>query len=547
VRAVVAAPAVEVDAAWTLPAHPDVIQLYAEGLARSRNYDPVGARERLAEVTRRDPTFCRGQLMLGRVLEILGAEERVTVARIARDLAATLPPAARHAAVTESFSIEREWASCAEAATAWLAHSPDNLDAAIMIAKSHAWAKKPDEAARALAHARTLARCEEDLIQVDLAAYRVAERRRDFASAHASAEAATTRARALGATLHVAFARRCEAWALLSENELEAGVAAAGEAKALDVAMGNRAGALVSLNLLGGSLMTLGHLTSAKAAFEEATADHEVLGGQLRLPVTLSNLGESQLALGDLAGARASLDRALTFYPPDPRGDAYSDNYLGLQVLLVELDLRAGRLDAADARLAGIPALEDPYQRLRRATVAARVSHARDQLDAARRLLEDAIKLELPEEDRVEVRVFLARVLVDAGAGAKALPHLDAAIGALTHAQERDKLALAEGLRAESLRAAGRAADAVEAEARLVARAKDSEHVDVLTAAAIARARAGDLAPARALLPDARSRGDVTRALRIAVAVEPDDDAVAEAERLGLALYARQLRDAARP
>ena len=298
-----------------LPASPAAARLYAEGLARLRRFDALGARRLLEDATRADPGYAPAQAALAEAWSALGYDARAAeAARRAYEGAGDFSRAERLAIEARYRAVSREWPKAVELYRSLWTFFPDDLDHGLRLANAQISAGQGQDARVTLAAVRKLPAPASDDPRIELTEAMASEALGDFKAQLAQAERAAAKAQARGASLLLARARLSEAWAERHLGRPREATAASLAARRLYEDAGDRGGVALSLLFLSNGLEDEGDLAGARRAAEEGLAIRREIGddhGMARMLNTLANVLDAQ---GDLVGARRRREEALALF-----------------------------------------------------------------------------------------------------------------------------------------------------------------------------------------------------------------------------------------
>ncbi len=533
-------------------------RLYAEGVAKLRQLDALGARDLLERAAAEDPDSPLIHAALGECWASLGYDEKAREeTRQAFELSKGLPRERGLSVEARYRETTGEWDKAVEIYRALVAFFPDNLDYGLRLAEALAFAGRGGQALETLAALRRLPAPSSEDPRIDLADAGIAQALGDTRRELKAAEQARAKGAARGARLLVARAQLFEAHALERLGELSKATRSAESAREAYQEARDRSGVATALNRIGALLLERGELRAARATLEEALAIRQQIGHRYGAAITLSNLGITLWRQDDLDGALRAFQEAglrelgnrtaLASSLSDmsvvrfEKGDLLaaretSEEALGLlhevgarssaailQAILAQVLAAQGDLaDAAQEYEEAWPVLEENSDRTYAAMALfglGQVLAWQGDLAAARRRHEQALALREALGDKIgiaESRLALASLSIEEGAPAAAVAPAAAAAAVFGQEHASEKKAAAATVVALALVAQGKAAEARNAIAGASVLANDGQNVHRRLAAILATARV------RA------ANGEAQEALASL------ETALAEAKRLGL-------------
>ena len=299
----------------SLPRNPEAARLYAEGLARLRLFDALGARALLEKARAADPAHALTRAALAEAWSVLGYDGRAEEeARNALDRATSLSREDRLSIEGRYLEAIRQWDKAIEIYRTLFNFFPDNLEYGLRLASVQESAGKGKEAFETLAALRRLPAPAGSDPRIDVAeavtARYLSESRR---GREAAARAAQT-ALALGARHVLARARFEEGSNLQNLGQMDEAVTALGEAERLFREVGDQRGMAGSMNNRALVLAGRGDLESAERLSLEALAVYRAIGNKSGEALMVGNLGNIEYFRGNLAGARRRWEQTLPTY-----------------------------------------------------------------------------------------------------------------------------------------------------------------------------------------------------------------------------------------
>jgi DNA-binding winged helix-turn-helix (wHTH) protein/tetratricopeptide (TPR) repeat protein len=558
------APQVAAAAAAALPERPEAARLYAEGLAKLRQYDALGARPLLERAIAIEERFPLAHMALSQALSALGYDPlAVAEAKRALALAGSLSRAQQLEIAAGVAEAQKDWTTAATTDRSLLAFFPDNLEYGLSLARTLTAGGRAAEALGVIASLRRyppLASPASRDPRLDLAEAAAGGALSDWPGELASARraAAAARSRHLGLLLGEALLDEASAESIL--GEAQPAQDAWLEAARLFHDLGDtneEAGALLGIANAKGSR---GDYDGAIAGYRQALATFERTGNRKGAAHVWSDIANTSWMEGNVEESLRSAERelALSREINDRRGVVWGLGAIGNTLAdqgeieqalrmqtealaisretgdrqytafclssLADTHLAAGDLEAAHRGYLGAlelsRSLHDAAGVTRNEDDLATVLLAEGRLDEADRLFRSTLvaRRKLGDEDAAaQTRMNLALVRTEQGHPAEglALARQSAQAFAAMHQSGNTALALATGALAEIglHQNAAAAADCERARTALRDNRQNQANLFVLLAQARVEAAGGHLAAARSLAEAARARAGKARSL----------------------------------
>jgi eukaryotic-like serine/threonine-protein kinase len=299
----------------SLPSNPAAVRFYSEGLAKLRVVDAIGARDLLAKAVSADPEYALGHCALADAWKAMGYDEKAREeSKKARNLSSGLSHEERLWIEGRDWELNRKWDKAVEIYRTLFEFFPDNIEYGLHLAMAQKQARTVDEALATLAALRRLPPPDRDDPRIDLQQADVFDIKGAYKEQQASAEAAATRARELGAKLLLARALNQEARAFEKQGKLENALRSADEAARISTAAGERAEVAKALTITGIVHFDQANFPEAANAYNRALAIQREIGDKRGAATSLNDLANALGEQGDLAGSIKMLNEALAMF-----------------------------------------------------------------------------------------------------------------------------------------------------------------------------------------------------------------------------------------
>jgi len=488
----------------SLPVNPEAARLYALGLERLRDYDPLAAQGLLEEAVKADPKFPLSHAWLARAWAQLGFEQKhKEEARLAFNLSANLPQ-------TERMLIEGDYyeslAKHDEAASVYRAlfnFYPDSIDYGVQLANTEILAGHSSRVAEIVSRLRKLPPPLSDDPRIDLTEGKSLSNR---PAQLALIRRALSKASAQGKRLLYAQARKLECINLVYNEKPEEALGICEDAYQIFWAAGNRLEAADCLRVVGDYQGTQGHMEQAIATYQRSLnmllqlGEHEKTGAVLNNmavnyanegkldraeqlyrqaeshfqqagdkgneSTAMSNIADIMYLRGNLAAAAKTYQQTLDMAASDdPGADAYSE------YRLADLELTQGKVKSAhDRALAAVRSVRPnngDYTMLSGALIVLGEAMLQEgDFKGARQSYEEALLLRQKrgEDNSVaENKVSLAELALEEGHPEKSEPLLREAISAFEIEKADPDASSAYTVLSRTLLLMGKASEAEEA------------------------------------------------------------------------------------
>lgn len=406
------------------PSVPEVAQLYAEGLAQLRRFDPVAARRTLERAVAADPDFPLSHLGLSEAWHLLGDDNKArSEARRAFDLSGQLRREERYLIEARLRQATKEWDKALGLYRALLGFFPDNVDYGIALAEAQLLATRTDDALTTVQRLRRLPPPASQDARIDLIEAKAAMDRAQFDAALGSLQRAAMHGEAIGAPLLVASALQLEAFARANLGEYEPAQRSAERARGIYAQAGDRMGMVQAMMAMGSALEASEDYESALRVEEDTLqilldAEYDTLTA-----VHVGNMAYLLGKQGKLVEARLRAESGLALSRQTGNQEAHG---LSLVMLGWLSQLRGdlpGALRWMQKAQAVFTEMGDPRMQAWALWHRGQILAAQDLLDDAERLHREA--LHLREEHHLgsfaaESQVALAELALERGRDAEA-------------------------------------------------------------------------------------------------------------------------------
>jgi serine/threonine protein kinase/tetratricopeptide (TPR) repeat protein len=290
------------------PATADAARLYAEGVAKLRSFDNLGAREALQQAVAAEPNNALAHLALARALGELGYDAKaVAEAEAAFELARSL--SRRESLLIEANYREasRDWPRAMELYKSLWTFYPDELEYGLRLADVQVAAGQPQDTLATVNSLRQLPDPLREDPRIDLAESRARATLGEYQKAVAGTDDAAAKAVKIGAHFVQAEAllEQCEDLRALGQY---AQAKARGEqANQTFQQAGDTRRQAKSLTCVGNVASDQGNLVDARAMYEKALALARQTGAQ-------NDIAGSLINLGNLLAANDQLDESSRHY-----------------------------------------------------------------------------------------------------------------------------------------------------------------------------------------------------------------------------------------
>jgi eukaryotic-like serine/threonine-protein kinase len=295
-----------------LPSDPRAAQLYSEALAKSRNFDPLDARDLLVKATQVDPKHALSHSLLAESLFALGYDTQARAeAKNAFDLSSTLPRENQLLIEGRYHELSNDFPAAIETYRSLWKFFPDNLDYGLRLAAAETKVSQTKDALLTITELRKLPEPLRNDLRIGLAESNVLSTLGDFKRSQQIAQGVAEKAKVQGNRLLLADARSREGWALDRLGDFDKALAASVEARNLAQQSGNLRVAAYAANTTGAALYDKGDLEGARKAYEDALGLARQVGAQRTISTTTANIGNTFYDQGRYTEARPYYEQAL--------------------------------------------------------------------------------------------------------------------------------------------------------------------------------------------------------------------------------------------
>lgn len=296
----------------SLPSDPDAARLYAEGLAKLRVFDALGARDSFEKLVASEPDFAQGHAALASAWMALGYGAKAQAeAKRAFELSSSLPREQKLAIEGRYRESTNEWAKAIDVYRSLLDFYPDDLDYGLQLAAAQTRGGQAKDALATVDRLRNLPPPSRDHPGIDLQEADAAHALGDLRRSEHAAEQCATKAEAQGARLLVARARLTQGLALLDLGDPNSATLAFRESQRIFSGSGDRDGVASALLDLGNVFSNTGDIAEAQRTWEESLAISREVGDQTQIHKTLNNLATAAGSLGDLKAEERLLKESM--------------------------------------------------------------------------------------------------------------------------------------------------------------------------------------------------------------------------------------------
>ncbi|MFY9560090.1 MAG: protein kinase [Terriglobales bacterium] len=296
----------------SLPANPEATRLYAEGLAKLRIFDALGARDLLQKAVAADPGNAMAHSALADAWATLGYDAKARgEAKKAFELTGDLPR-------QESLLIEGryrqsagEWEKAIEIYRTLFNFFSDNLDYGLQLSAAQVGASRGKDSLATLDKLRKLPSPSGADPRIDLAEATGAGRVSDYRRSANAASQALQKGKTLGARLIMAQALIAEGAAFASLGDAKRANAASSEARELFVAAGDHFGEARALRNIGAIFLSQGDFDNGKKTLQEAMKIQHALGNRAGEMDLLGQLTHALYRQGDLTEAKQAAQESM--------------------------------------------------------------------------------------------------------------------------------------------------------------------------------------------------------------------------------------------
>ena len=315
------------------PANAEAVRLYAEGLAKLRYFDALGAKELFEKAIDADPNYPLAHSALSAAWAALGYDENARAeAKQAYDLSEGLSREERLLVEGRYRETALEWDKVIDIHETLFRFSPDNLDYGLRLMNALSMAGKAKAAVEKAETLRKLPPPVCDDPRIDLHTSSAYKAMRDFVKSREFAVAAAKKAEEIGANILLAKARFLESFALGNLGMAKEAIAAAEESKELSEEAGDWNAVADDQNSAGLVLWRQGDLAKALRKFEGALGTFKKVGNKRGEASAYQNISLVMYKRGDNAESLKFSELALGAWREmgDKAGTADSLNNLGL-------------------------------------------------------------------------------------------------------------------------------------------------------------------------------------------------------------------------
>jgi len=297
----------------SLPTNPNAARYYAEGLAKIRAFDYLGARDSLQNAVAAEPNFALAHSALALTWKSLGYNAKARVeAKAGFDLSGGLEREQRLWVEGQYHDVAHQWDQAVETYRTLFQFFPDNLEYGLRLASAQTFGGKSKDALITLEQLRKLPAPSSDDPRIDIAEGFAASLIGDYKRELAVTTRADETAAKLGARLQRARALMLEGQALNALGQPQPGAAKDEEAQQILLQAGDRDMAAAALNRAAIVLVGQGAYADAKAKYEHALSMWQEVGDEGKMASVYNNLGQVLKLQGDLKSANAMYEHALT-------------------------------------------------------------------------------------------------------------------------------------------------------------------------------------------------------------------------------------------
>lgn len=546
-----------------LPVSPEAARFYAEGLAKQRAFDDLGARALLEKAIAVEPNFALAHSALATVWKSLGYDAKARQEdKLAFDLSAGLEQQQRLWIEGHYRESNHEWDKAVEIYQSLFQVFPDNLEYGLRLAYAQNHSGKAQDALATIERLRNLPPPAGNDPRIDSMATVSYQWLGDFKGEQAAAERTVAKADAEGARLIAADALLNESWALKMLGQPKQAISTAQEAGQIFLSAGDRHRDSIALHIIGATLKSQGDFAASKAAFtqaleierevgdqvnaanelgslagiaslqgdqatakkmfEQSLAGYREVGDEDYVSFALGNLADTSAILGDLPDARKNYEETLAITSRTHDTAAQLPAMLGLSDVL---RWQGNLLEAKKLLEQARPEMEKTGDKALSAIALSRlgdIAWAQNELDSAHKSYEESIKTLTEVGSKryaSEARLALASLTLEEGRTAYAVDLARQCVMEFQEQKVSDDEASAHAVLALALLVQGNAAKEAEKEIAaakaLVAKSQDqSKHFEISLAASRVQAKLGSASEAQknleAVLGEATKSGFMT-------------------------------------
>jgi eukaryotic-like serine/threonine-protein kinase len=291
--------------------NPEANRLYAEGLVKLRDYDPLAARDLFQKAVNLDDNFALSHSSLSRAWAQLGYDQKSKdEAKRALDLSAGLSRENRLVIEGRYLSATRDWPRAIDVYNSLYTFFPDNPEYGLLLAAAQTSGGKAKDALLIIDQLRRLPPPLSDDPRIDLQEASSAGELSDARRKLAAAQRAEQKAKSAGLQLVAANARFAAGGALYELGELKQAMTAYQEALQTYLLLKDRSQVANAYYEMSQDFDDMGDRTSARKAAEQSLAIYQEIGnihGQAKI---ISEIGIVMRHAGDLRGAAAEFEKS---------------------------------------------------------------------------------------------------------------------------------------------------------------------------------------------------------------------------------------------
>ena len=322
-----------------LPQTTEATKLYAEGAARLRVLDAVGAKDLLEQAASREPTNPMIHTALAGAWTALGYDARAaSAAQKAFDSSGDLGREQRLNVEGRLYGAQKKWPNTVEVYRTLWGFFSDNIEYGLQLAAAQTASGQAADTLKTIEAMRQLRAPQNEDPRIDLEQAQASGALGNFQHELAAAQQALRRAEIGGSRHLVARARLLEGRAYLHQGQLRAAETSLEIARQTFVDIGDRVGEASALNNLGSVTSDLHDIQRSVGLHQQALAASEEIGDRRGMSATLNNLAIVLKDQRRFDEARQAHERALAVRREiaDRNGISASLNNIG--VVLFEQD-----------------------------------------------------------------------------------------------------------------------------------------------------------------------------------------------------------------